>query len=224
MQQQAAGLDPSSDQYKQLMGTSNMLLASVAKAQAAPSAPAVTAPTAPPAGPASTTDDPEASPLAPKETIGDGNKCPDDEEMQDGLCFKKCSDLTGGTHPIRTSAFSCCASKPCGFSNTKTNMGLCWGFDIAADSMQNGCPHKPGACLTNEEEMNGMCYKKCSDLTGGSHPHRVAAGTCCSKTGWECWLPVNLKTDTSFSMGGGAGDGNSGTPAEGHPAMTSLTR
>jgi hypothetical protein len=232
LQQEAAGLDTNSSQYKQLMSMSNMLLASVAKAQATPPAaatPAVPTTPVPPAVPAAgttqtTTDDPAKSPLAPKEKIGDGNPCPDDEESQDGLCFKKCSDFTGGAYPIRTSAFSCCASKPCGFSNTKTNMGLCWGYDVAADSMSNGCPHSPGACLSNEEQFNGMCYKKCSDITQGAFPTRVAGSTCCKKTGWECWLFVNLKTDPSFALGGGAGDGNSGTPSSGHLAIRAITR
>eukprot|EP00930_Biecheleria_cincta_P006902 TRINITY_DN107_c0_g1_i1.p1 TRINITY_DN107_c0_g1~~TRINITY_DN107_c0_g1_i1.p1 ORF type:complete len:554 (+),score=115.37 TRINITY_DN107_c0_g1_i1:106-1662(+) len=229
LQEEAAGLDKNSEQYKQLTSMSSMLLDSVAKAKATPpTTPPTPATPPPPVVPAqvseTTIDDPRKSPLAPKQTIGDGNPCPDDEESLGGLCYKKCSDLTGGTHPIRTSAFACCASKPCTFSNTKTNMGLCWGYDVAADSMHNSCPNTPGACLTNEEEFDGMCYKKCSDATQGAYPTRVAAATCCKKKGWECWLLVNLKTDPSFGAGGGAADGNSGTPAEGHPAMLSLTR
>lgn len=226
LQQQASGLDKNSADYKKLMSISKML--TTPPKGAAPSLPTAlgSATTVPALGSANTatTPNPAESALAPQESIGDGNPCPDDEESNGGLCFKKCSDLTGGTHPIRSSSFSCCAAKPCGFSNTVTNMGMCWGFDVAADSQQSKCPHSPGACLVNEEEFNGMCYKKCSDLTTGQFQHRVAAATCCKKTGWECLLFSNLKTDAQFAQGGGAGDGNSGTPAEGHPPIAALTR
>eukprot|EP00913_Durusdinium_trenchii_P001492 g1380.t1 len=68
------------------------------------------------------------SPLAPHEALQDGNRCPSDEEefpSTKGNCYKKCADLTGGYYPIRTSAFSCCASEPCTFFNSKT-----LGFDF----------------------------------------------------------------------------------------------
>eukprot|EP00930_Biecheleria_cincta_P015383 TRINITY_DN1285_c0_g1_i1.p1 TRINITY_DN1285_c0_g1~~TRINITY_DN1285_c0_g1_i1.p1 ORF type:complete len:486 (-),score=104.37 TRINITY_DN1285_c0_g1_i1:165-1622(-) len=224
LQQEASGLDKNSDKYKQLMNISKML--STVPATAASQAPATAAAAAAVAAAesAATTMSPIHSELAPKMSIGDGNPCPDDEESSAGLCFKKCSDLTGGTHPIRTSAFSCCRAKPCSISNTQTHMGMCWGFDVAADSQSSKCPQPPGACLTDEDSFDDMCYKKCSDLTNGAYPHRVAAATCCKTTGWGCWLLSNLKTDTLFTQGGGAGDGNSGTPAEGHPPFVALTR
>jgi len=224
MQAAAAGLDTSSPQYKQYTRISQLLTNALHTAQtSAPETPMlVNLSVAGLIG--ATTQNPADSLYAPKMRVGDGNPCPDDEEHSGGLCLKKCSDLTGGTHPIRTSAFSCCRSKPCGFSNTLTHMGMCFGYDVSADSQASRCPHSPGACLTNEEEFSGMCYKKCSELTDGEYNNRVAAATCCKKTGWECFLFTNIKTDASFTVGGGAGDHNSGTPREGHPAMTSLTR
>jgi hypothetical protein len=224
MQAAAAGLDTGSPQYKQYTRISQLLTNALHTAQtSAPETPMlVNLSVAGPIG--ATTQNPADSLYAPKMRVGDGNPCPDDEEHSGGLCFKKCSDLTGGTHPIRTSAFSCCRSKPCGFSNTLTHMGMCFGYDVSADSQASRCPHSPGACLTNEEEFSGMCYKKCSELTNGEYNNRVAAATCCKKTGWECFLFTNIKTDASFTVGGGAGDHNSGTPREGHPAMTAITR
>lgn len=224
MQAAAAGLDTSSPQYKQYTKISQLLTNALHTAKTpAPETPMlVNLSVGGMVG--ATTQNPADSLYAPHMRVGDGNPCPDDEENSGGLCFKKCSDLTGGTHPIRTSAFSCCRSQPCGFSNTLTHMGMCFGYDVAADSQASRCPHSPGACLTNEEEFSGMCYKKCSELTNGEYNNRVAAATCCKKTGWECFLFTNIKTDASFTMGGGAGDHNSGTPREGHPAMTALTR
>jgi len=229
---QKASLNASDPNAKQYASISNLLTSAMAKVAkvppAVPTVPPLSAAAAAPAPAAgiggSTTDNPARSPLAPKEAVGDGNACQDDEEMDSGTCYKKCSDLTGGSHPIRTSAFSCCASKPCTFSNTWTHMGMCFGYDVAADSHPGKCPHTPGACLTDEDDFNNMCYKKCSLLTNGGYPNRVAAATCCKKTGWECFLINNIKTDASFASGGGAGDGNSGTPAAGHPPLTGLTR
>jgi len=232
MQMGQAAMNTSSPNYKQYASISTLLHSAIAKvasvppaAPAVPASPAVLATPAPAAGgDGTTTDNPANSEYAPKNKIGDGNPCPDDEETSSGGCFKKCADLTGGSHPIRTSAFSCCTAKPCTLANTWTHMGMCFGYDVAADSQESKCPHSPGACLTNEDNFNGMCYKKCSDLTQGAYPNRVAAATCCKKTGWECFLLVNLKTDASFAQGGGAGDGNSGTPSAGHPVMSGLTR
>jgi len=188
---------------------------------AAPVVPAATAATQ-----TSTTEDPGDSPLAPKETVGDGNPCNDDEESVSNVCYKKCADLTGGSHPIRTSPFSCCAAQPCTSSNTWTHFGMCSGYDIAGDaeaSTNGKCPTTPGACLTNEEMFGDMCYLKCSDLTNGQYPHRSAAMSCCKTTGIGCFIFSNVQTDASYGNGGGAGDGNSGTPSSGHPPLTGVT-
>jgi len=107
------------------------------------------------------------SPLAPQAALHDGNKCPDDEEeypKTGGTCFKKCSELTGGAYPIRSTAFSCCKSEPCGVSNSKIHLSFCGGFDVAGDAEGNGCPASEGACLEDEELLGGICYKKCSSF------------------------------------------------------------
>merc|ERR1719499_2471133 len=58
-------------------------------------------------------------PLAPKENLKDGNVCDDKEELYGGLCYKKCSLLTQGEAPIRTSSWTCCDGHPCGLSNER---------------------------------------------------------------------------------------------------------
>lgn len=230
-QAEAATFGTTSPKYKQLMSIAGMLTAAASKVSGTAPIAGATSPAAPvaPAAAAggSTTADPNLlhSPLVPKETIGDGNSCPDDEEMIMQVCYKKCRDLTGGSHPIRTTPFTCCAAKPCSVGNTWSHFGFCSGFDVAGDAEdKGGCPSSPGACLTDEEEFNGMCYKKCSDLTKGKYNNRVAAMSCCKSHGLACLLFTNLMTDAAFSKGGGDGDGNQATPSEGHPPMKSLTR
>jgi len=223
---QAASFPEDSQQYKQLMSIHTMLNTKIQSASAT-AAPGTAATAVVVAAASTTTADPQASPLAPHETMNDGNECPDDEEEVAKVCYKKCSDLTGGAYPIRKSPFSCCAAEPCSLSNTQTHMGMCFGFDVAGDSESataGKCPTSPGACLTDEEEFANMCYKKCTTLTNGAYPHRSAAASCCKTTGLACLLPGNSLTDASYANGGGAGDGNSGTPAEGHAPMTGLTR
>lgn len=167
------------------------------------------------------------SPLAPHEALQDGNRCPSDEEefpSTKGNCYKKCADLTGGYYPIRTSAFSCCASEPCTFFNSKIHIGFCSGFDIAGDAEGDGCPTFEGACLVDEENFGGLCYKKCSLFPDGqTYSHRVAPNICCSTHGFMCMLPKYFKFSTDFAVGGGEGDGNSQTPAQPHPPMKELT-
>merc|ERR1719343_391059 len=80
----------------------------------------------------------------------DGNTCPDDEEAHAGLCYKKCSLLTGD-HSVRTSAFSCCKESPCSLFNQQVKFRICTGFDVAGDSQGGGCPHNNGACYVDEE-------------------------------------------------------------------------
>jgi len=165
-------------------------------------------------------------PQAPEENMHDGNKCGDDEEFFDGLCYAKCSLLTQGSHPIRVTSFSCCVSHPCDFSNTLVNLKPCSHYDVAGDinGEQGACPHPLGTCLQDEELLLGMCYKQCEILTGGEYVHRVAATTCCSTTGLGCLNPANLKTDfVNFPVGGGKGDGNKETPSLIHEPLESLT-
>jgi len=159
--------------------------------------------------------------LTPAENMTDGNVCSDNEEMHDGLCYGTCSALTNGEAPIRTSPWTCCESHPCSIRNQRGQLGtslLCKGFDVSGDG---SCPHNPGACLVDEEMFLGVCYKKCSLLTSGEHPYRIAPATCSKfSSGWDSLNPFNGKTSKSFDVGGGAGDSED---AEAHMPEQRLT-
>lgn len=134
--------------------------------------------------------------------------CADDEELHVKLCYKKCALLTDGSYPIRSSAWTCCRAHPCGFFNSRITspLKICHGFDVGGDNGGSSCPHSPGTCRANEEFSLGMCYKKCSDLTNGVYPHRVAAATCCKVMSHiGCLWFMNVKTRMSFAVGGGEG-------------------
>lgn len=163
-----------------------------------------------------------AGTLKPIEQLHDGNVCDNSEEFFAGLCYKKCALLTRGEAPIRTSSWTCCKSHPCTLNQVGSfgSSVLCTGFDVAADG---SCPHKPGACLLDEELHLGICYKKCGILTGGAFPHRIAAATCCKTTGLGCLNIFNDKTSKAFDVGGGAGDHDPSTPAGAHPPEEKLT-
>merc|ERR1719444_559187 len=90
---------------------------------------------------------------------------------------------------------------------------ICNGYDVSGDG---SCPHKPGACLADEELHVGVCYKKCNLLTAGEYPHRTAAATCCKTTGLSCFFPSNSHSSKSFTVGGGKGDLDPATPANIH--------
>jgi len=153
---------------------------------------------------------------APSEDMNDGNKCEDDEEELAGLCYKKCSLLTNNARPVRISAFSCARSK--GFTDVLAadvgTMLPCQGYDISGDQAGNGCPHKHGACLTDEEISLGKCYKKCSVLTNGEYSFRTSATTCCKTHSYlQCMSPGNSKLSTNYNVGGGQGsDASSHAP------------
>jgi hypothetical protein len=154
--------------------------------------------------------------LKPEEDLHDGNVCEHDEEHYGGLCYRKCSILTQGSNPIRTSPWTCCREHPCGLSNQLGNLGhkvLCNGFDVAGDG---SCPHRPGACLKDEEITLGVCYKKCSLLTNGEYPNRVAPLTCCKDKGLSCLDLFKDKTRPGFGVGGGGGDHDPSTPSTAH--------
>lgn len=159
----------------------------------------------------------------PKQRLHDGNLCMDGEESFGGLCYKRCSAITNGSHPIRTTAWSCCRQQPCSFFNSRfTNpLSLCEGFDV---SRGKACPHSPGACLVNEEFNMGWCFKKCAILTNNVFPFRSAASTCCRyNSHWACLDALNTLTSPDFNVGGGGGDGHMRTPAGAHPPMLQLT-
>lgn len=164
--------------------------------------------------------------LRPRENLHDGNQCEDDEELHAGLCYKKCKLLTGGTHALRTSAWSCCSmgnlSNCAGY--TTTNIGLCGGYGVSGDASGNGCPHTPGGCLKDEELWAGSCYKMCSILTYNQLPYRTAPATCCKVKTWLSFLDFeNCNTDDEYHRGGGRGDHNASTPAGPHMPLLDIT-
>jgi len=141
-------------------------------------------------------------------SLRDGNPCPDDEEVFEGLCYQRCNTLTGGAYPIRTTAFSCCMREPCSFFNSKFSnpMKFCQGFDVGGHDTY-GCPHSPGDCLVNEEFHMGFCYKQCAVLTNAAFPYRSSATTCCKNNAYVgCLEAEDILVNASFSVGGGIGD------------------
>eukprot|EP00420_Gonyaulax_spinifera_P034708 CAMPEP_0197880306 /NCGR_PEP_ID=MMETSP1439-20131203/8162_1 /TAXON_ID=66791 /ORGANISM="Gonyaulax spinifera, Strain CCMP409" /LENGTH=340 /DNA_ID=CAMNT_0043499859 /DNA_START=86 /DNA_END=1108 /DNA_ORIENTATION=+ len=157
----------------------------------------------------------------------DGNPCEDDEELYSGLCYKKCSLLTGGTSILRTSAWSCCkqaAVLKCLGEEQKTDVEICAGYGVSGDSTGNGCPHAPGGCLRNEEFFLGICYKMCSFLTYDKLPFRCGPDTCCKTSSWLSFLDLeNCDTNARYGVGGGVGDHNKITPAIMHLPLSALT-
>jgi len=140
---------------------------------------------------------------APGADLHDGNVCGDNEELFGGLCYKQCQLLTGGKDAIRTSPWTCCQSHPCTV-NQKLGISArvaCTGFAVAGDG---SCPHKPGACLQDEELFLGVCYKKCSLLTNDAYPTRVTPATCCAGSGLDCLDFRKDYTSKEFAIGGGA--------------------
>mmetsp|Transcript_83690 Transcript_83690/g.233084 ORF Transcript_83690/g.233084 Transcript_83690/m.233084 type:complete len:317 (+) Transcript_83690:22-972(+) len=159
----------------------------------------------------------------------DGNVCPNDEEVFEGMCYAKCADLTNGTYTIRSSPWACCNAKPCSFFNSKTVAPIpCHGFDVAGAAEGGGCPHTPGACMVNEEYNLGTCYKKCAILTNNTFPYRSAASSCCRYDNHlACLDVVNVNTSVAFAVGGGVDDGTNTTPSKPHapiPALAEATK
>jgi len=176
--------------------------------------------------------------VAPREHLHDGNPCADDEEFHAGLCYEKCSILTHDSHPWRQNAWSCCREEVCTPMHLlrgkccEHHMGFCNGFDIAGMKEGNAvCPHKPGACLKDEELFLDICYMKCSILSQGKYPHRVAHSTCCATNDMSCLIDDKLQTgvhgkahtDPMYSVGGGCGDGRNITKCSPHEPQQMLT-
>lgn len=176
--------------------------------------------------------------VAPREHLHDGNPCADDEEFHAGLCYEKCSILTHDTHPWRQNAWSCCREEVCSPMHLLTgkccqhHMGLCSGWDIAGMKEGNAvCPHKPGACLEDEELFLDICYMKCSIISQGKYPHRSAASTCCASNDMSCLIDDKLQTgihgkshtDPMYNVGGGCGDGRNITKCTPHEPQQMLT-
>eukprot|EP00928_Gymnodinium_smaydae_P055336 TRINITY_DN3890_c0_g1_i4.p1 TRINITY_DN3890_c0_g1~~TRINITY_DN3890_c0_g1_i4.p1 ORF type:complete len:507 (-),score=83.68 TRINITY_DN3890_c0_g1_i4:111-1631(-) len=164
--------------------------------------------------------------ITPSENMHDGNPCDDTEEYFGGLCYRKCSILTNGEAPFRTSAFACCKVKSCTLALTKMKVASvlpCEGYDVSSEDGGKACPHGSGICLQDEDQYLDECYEKCSILTNGKYSNRVAPATCCDGTGISCMNPFNLETDAKFDVGGGKGDGKKSTPSAPHLPMKSLT-
>merc|ERR1712187_468596 len=164
----------------------------------------------------------------PDEHTHDGNQCEDNEEILAGLCYKKCSILTNGEYPQRSTAFTCCKTVAC---LLQQSLGgdcpvPCHGYDVSG---HDTCPHPPGGCLDDEELFLGLCYAKCDLLTNGQYPYRVAPLTCCRINDEEkCLDPFSKDQDISdtssaYEVAGGGDDNNGATPGHVHGPLQFIT-
>jgi len=153
---------------------------------------------------------------------GDGETCNQDEELHGGLCYKRCSLLTDSREPFRASAFQCCdRTPPCDIGGSSISMVPCSGNDVGGEISGNGCPHRPGGCLRDEELLMDTCYMQCSLLTYGMLKHRNTANACCKSRSPLAMLELGgCDVDSKYAVGGGNGDGNPDTPAVPHSPMT----
>ncbi|CAJ1373480.1 unnamed protein product, partial [Effrenium voratum] len=130
------------------------------------------------------------TPLRLNSVLPEVPTCMHDEEEFSGLCYMKCSLLTGGRAPQRISPAQCCQND---------NGILCALFDdmeATSDALDVGggaaihnAPHAPGVggiCTEEEESYQGLCYPKCSTMTNGQSPIRVSPFDCCRGTQVEC--------------------------------------
>eukprot|EP00441_Pelagodinium_beii_P043451 CAMPEP_0197627644 /NCGR_PEP_ID=MMETSP1338-20131121/6196_1 /TAXON_ID=43686 ORGANISM="Pelagodinium beii, Strain RCC1491" /NCGR_SAMPLE_ID=MMETSP1338 /ASSEMBLY_ACC=CAM_ASM_000754 /LENGTH=387 /DNA_ID=CAMNT_0043198411 /DNA_START=19 /DNA_END=1179 /DNA_ORIENTATION=+ len=142
--------------------------------------------------------------------------CLSNEENYAGLCYMKCSTLTNGEAPYRTSANQCCKNSKflCVFfrSMTTTSSGLSVGGGTAVESQ----PHPPGTggdCLSNEEPYQGQCYLKCAVATNGSYSVRTGPSSCCNGTAGDansCHTGASPSVSSlAYAVGGGVGDKSS---------------
>jgi len=154
--------------------------------------------------------------------VGDGETCGKDEELHDGLCYKRCSLLTDDREPFRASAFQCCdRTPPCDLGGSSISMVPCSGNAVGGEISGNGCPHRPGGCLHDEELLSDMCYMQCSLLTYGMLKHRNTANACCKSKSPLAMLELGgCDVDAKYAVGGGKSDGNPDTPAAPHPPVT----
>eukprot|EP00929_Paragymnodinium_shiwhaense_P074437 TRINITY_DN3809_c0_g1_i1.p1 TRINITY_DN3809_c0_g1~~TRINITY_DN3809_c0_g1_i1.p1 ORF type:complete len:345 (-),score=64.48 TRINITY_DN3809_c0_g1_i1:489-1523(-) len=165
--------------------------------------------------------------LKPNEQLHDGNVCDDTEELYAGLCYRKCSMLTGIPTATRFTAFSCCPTGDCPGNVLKlktASMLPCRGYDVSSQDGGKACPHVRGECLVDEEQFGGECFEKCSILTNGKFPKRIGAASCCNPDGpGGCLNFGNDETKGSLNVGGGAGDSDSSTPRRSHYPLKYLT-
>eukprot|EP00930_Biecheleria_cincta_P097729 TRINITY_DN89417_c0_g1_i1.p1 TRINITY_DN89417_c0_g1~~TRINITY_DN89417_c0_g1_i1.p1 ORF type:complete len:365 (+),score=74.46 TRINITY_DN89417_c0_g1_i1:41-1135(+) len=168
--------------------------------------------------------------------LHDSNPCGSDEEFFESLCYRKCSVLTNNQKPVRCASHICeplnaAGEAKCSLSQAAVASILaspsilpCHGFDIAgAEEGRKRCPHPPGLCYKDEELYLGTCIKKCSTLTNGEFPRRIAFATCCKVPSLiRCLYPGNSKTDQAFAAGGGQGDNDPNTLASAHSPIKAL--
>jgi hypothetical protein len=139
--------------------------------------------------------------------------CTSSEEELAGMCYKKCSLLTSGVYTHRILPNACCKANSAGTGCASFQLSSVtykapipgYGYMVADDGK---LPHPTGSCDDNEEGHLGWCFKKCSDLTNGAYPYRVAANTCCKKS--PCWNIMNLKTQIGVCSGFAQGGGQNG--------------
>lgn len=91
------------------------------------------------------------------DVAGDGKSCPkapgqclSDEEFFGGECYQKCTLMTNGTHPYRTSAFSCCDSTSTFTCFQPSHVTLSSGYTVGGNGNPaqvggNAAAHQPGS-------------------------------------------------------------------------------
>jgi len=160
--------------------------------------------------------------LAPDpSSISDDGECASDEELHEGLCYKRCLLLTEAKEPFRESAFQCCEHEPpCGMMGGSVEAKPCGGYAVSGDSTGNVCPHTPGGCLKDEELFEGVCYMRCNLLTYNMLNFRDTADSCCKSGSPFAMLEFGAcDTDTAYAVGGGKGDGDASTPDVPHTPL-----
>jgi len=165
--------------------------------------------------------------VKPAENMHDGNFCDDTEELYAGLCYTKCSILTGIPTARRSTAFSCCPTSDCHgnvFKMKTVSLLPCHGYAVSSADEGKACPHEEGACLADEEQFMGECYEKCELLTNGRFPKRIAAASCCNPDAvGGCLNLMNDRTMGKLMVGGGKGDADASTPSTPHFPLKSVT-
>eukprot|EP00438_Fugacium_kawagutii_P016632 Skav205652 [mRNA] locus=scaffold458:167059:187392:+ [translate_table: standard] len=119
-----------------------------------------------------------------------GPHCLKDEEIFAGICYMKCSLLTGGRAPFRVANTACCQQENQFFcSLLQSQTAISASLAVGGGAAIHNIPHAPGVggiCDLDEEPYQGLCYPKCTDLTEGKSPNRVGSFQCCSGSKVDC--------------------------------------
>lgn len=145
----------------------------------------------------------------PRSLVGlQENVCLPDEELFQGLCYMRCSILTNGNAPYRQSASECCKDSNffCLFMGNTKSPYFGMGGGQSPPTTAAHAPKVGGICDADghgsEESFNGLCYKKCSVLTGGKFPVRVNPTECCGGGTLECLSGKgNVSGNAEFGAG-----------------------